>query len=418
MAVNTRNQPLKQVILNNAMWFIASLALAFIVWFIATSQANPITEQRFPTRIAVQLEPDAGLMITEQATTSVWVTVRAQRTVQESLTAEDIIVRADLEGLEPGVHTVELEADIARRGVADTQPRQITIRLEEIRSQLVPVVAVIPAENEPPTIFSREIPAFSESQVTVSGAASQVQQVVSAQMVLNLSDQRDTLVTDVRLTPVDADGNIVQDVTLDPQTVTVTVPIQRRGDLREVSISLDVDFTSITDGYFVEAITYTPQTMLVLGASESLTTVSTQPIDLTGRTDDFEVVVPIILPNSDVSVLGDPVVTVQFSIAAQTMTRQFENIEVDVIGVDDEENVDIAPDRVVVFVTGPQPVVSVLTAGDIRVVIDLNGREPGTYELTPQVSIGQIDPSGVSINPAVLTVTIPGEIEPEVTPGS
>ncbi|PJF20870.1 MAG: hypothetical protein CUN56_13995, partial [Phototrophicales bacterium] len=347
-----------------------------------------------------------------------WVTVRAQRSVHEILTAEDIIVRADLEGLGPGTHTVELKAEVARRAVADTQPRQITIRLEEIRSQLVPVVALIPPENEPPTTFTREAPIFSESQVMVRGAASQVQQVVAAQVLLNLRDQRETLETDVRLIPVDAEGNVVQDVTLDPQIVTVTVPIQRRGDLREVSISLDIDFTSITDGYFVEAITYEPQTMLVLGASENLTTISTQPIDLSGRTDDFEAVVPIILPDSSISVLGDPVVTVHFSISAQTITRQFENIEVDLIGLPNTQDVEIAPDRVVVFVTGPQPVVSALTTDDIRVVVDLNAREPGVYELTPQVSIAQIEPSGISINPAVLTVTIPGDVTPEVTPGS
>ncbi len=55
----------------------------------------------------------------------------------------------------------------------------------------------------------------------------------------------------------------------------------------------------------------------------------------------------------------------------------------------------------------------------MRVVVDLAGVEPGTYELSPTVSIGQgqVSVDNVTVLPANLSVQIqaPPEATPEVT---
>ncbi|MFW5708603.1 MAG: YbbR-like domain-containing protein [Chloroflexota bacterium] len=424
--MQSRDNTLRQVIIRNLVWFAVSAFLAFLVWVIATTQADPISEERFRARIPIALEYDEQQVeVVDQSNASVWVTVRAQRSVQDALLAEDITVRADLTGLGPGTYTVELETELTRRGIVDTQPRQITVTLEAIRRQQVPVVVEIPEVLDLPPNFTREEPVLSETQVTVSGIASLVEQVVAAQVTLDLSEQRDALQSEVRLTPIDADGESVNGVTVEPALVEVTIDIRRREDLREVSVSPNIDASTLPEGYTL-SFSYSPQTVFLVGSRDELSDTPnplvTERIDLTDRIEDFQVTVPIVFPDGEeIPILGEKNITVFFEIEPQITTRQFENIPVEIVGLTNPDYVaDAALDSVVVLVTGPESAVRDLTSDEINVVIDLNGREPGTYEITPQVNLVRagIDTSGVSINPATITVSITDVTAPEATPES
>ncbi|PJF27341.1 MAG: hypothetical protein CUN52_14655, partial [Phototrophicales bacterium] len=270
-------------LMNNLLWFLASLALAFFIWVTSTAQSDPIVERRY-TQVPILVELDSGMLLIEQATRNAQVTIRSSQSITNVLLREDITVRADLRGLPPGTHTVELKTDVARRAIADTQPRQITVTIEMMQSQSVPVVAYIPSTNEPPTNFTRSEPIFSRDHVIVSGASSRVQQVVAARAVLDLRTQRESYNGDIRLVPVDADGRVVSDVTIEPQNVNVRVDIQRRDDLRELAIAPNLDTQTLELGYVITSVSYSPQTVFVIGAPDDLSqlpdTIRTQLINL------------------------------------------------------------------------------------------------------------------------------------------
>lgn len=159
---------LRRTWMNNLLWFLASLALAFFIWIMSSTQADPIVERRY-TQIPILVELDSGMVVIEQATRNVQVTVRSPQSIINLLSREDITVRADLRGLSPGTHTVELKTDVSRRAIADTQPRQITISIEALQAQIVPITVYLPASNEPPTNFTRSDPQLGRLQATISG---------------------------------------------------------------------------------------------------------------------------------------------------------------------------------------------------------------------------------------------------------
>lgn len=401
----------------NLFWFSASLLLAFMVWVIATS--GTIQERRFNT-VAVQVEYDPGLLVTDVSVRTVRVTVRAQQSVLGLLTQDDVRVRADLHGRGPGVHDVTLRVDVARRAFADTQPRQITVTLEEIQTKFVEIRPVI--TQDLPAGFQREAPTFSVTEVQVSGAASRVQQVAAARVTLNLADQRTTFERDLSLTAIDAQGNEVTGITLEPQTIRVTVPITQRNDVREVSIRPDIDTNSLPDGYnLLSPLVYSPQTMFVSGDLTLLPDILfTEPISLADRTSSFEVSVPVVLPDDNLFILGEPNVLVTVNIAPRILTRQFNNIPVTILGLGTGLEAQLVTSRVTVLVTGPQVELELLEEDDIRVVIDLNGLTPNTYELVPLVSNaqGQVQADNVSVLPSTISVTITQMAEATETPES
>lgn len=405
---------LNRTLIDNLIWFAGSLVFAFFVWVIATFQSDPIQQQRYPQLIEVHLVPDSGLLMTSPSVGSrvVSVVIRAPRSVLDLLTREEINISAELSGLGPGEHTVELQAKLARQQavVVDMSPRQMRVTLEEAAQRQIPLRSLV--VGEPPAGFSRDEPVFNVNlnQVLVSGAASKVDEVVAAQVELDLRQERNPLESDLRLIPVDAEGNPVSDVTLDPPIVGVQVNIRRRDDVREVSIRPNILGTP-PKGYLMEAVSYEPQSVLVSGLPAQLVvlpeTLTTEPIDLNERITSFEVTVPVVLP-ADLLLLSSQTVTISVEINPVISSRQFDVIPVEVLGLAEGLSGRLAPNQVSVLITGPQAQLDSLQNEDIRVVLDLNGLEAGNYTLAPSVAVGQgqIPDLSISILPADIDLEI------------
>ena len=406
-----RRLQIDEVWLSNISWFLVALALAFFVWLLATAEADPIQERQYAS-IPVQINSDPELTITYQSREAVSVTVRAPLSSLSKLTREDITVRAELRDLGAGTHSVELETSATRRAVVDPQPRQVTVTLEELLSQEVPIVADV--SEIPPAGYEYDEPIFQRSQVTITGAATRVQSVTAVLAGIDLSGQRDTLEIDLRLTPIDADGNPVSGVTLDPQNVGVTVPVTLREDARIVSVEPDIDSDSLPEGYDVTSISYDPKTVMVIGPEDAMARLPdglpTERITLEGITEDFDVAVPLLFDYEDLTLLGERTISVSVSVTALEETEIFEEIPVAVVGLDETLAAELVTDRVTVFVSGPRPIISALENDDISAVLDLNGFSPGTYDVALSVtsSEGQVE----SISHPEITVTI-SEQEPE-----
>jgi len=415
MMMQRRPNNRRQVLLSNAIWLLASLLLSSFVWIIAVTE--DAQERRFTT-LGVQVEFDDGLIITDQPTRNVRVTVRAPQDVLGLLTSEDIVVQADFTGLGPGTHTVELDTDISRRlALADTQPRQITVTFEELLAQQVNVAFEI--TDPPPLDFDNGVPVFGESQVMVSGPRSEVQEVVAAVASFDLSDQQDTLEQLVRLTPVDVDGNVVDGVTLNPQNVTATIEMRRRDDVIRVSVSPDINFGTLQDGYVISGpILYDPPTVFVYGSPEDLaqipSTLETEQIDLTDRLDDFEVNVPIILPEdlSSLRVNDEQSINVSLIIDAQITNRQLDDIPIVITGLNNGLTAEFAPTEASAVITGAQPILDDLQIEDITITLNLAGLGPGIHEVNAVAGIG-MDVQSVAVLPPTIQVTIG---DAEVTP--
>jgi YbbR domain-containing protein len=91
-------------------------------------------------------------------------------------------------------------------------------------------------------------------------------------------------------------------------------------------------------------------------------------------------------------------------------------VPVEVIGLAPGEMALVSPELVDVILSGPVPVLDDLKPGDIRVVVDINGREDGVYQLNPTVSHLPNRLQVESLQPSSVEVTIGPEPTPTVTP--
>lgn len=413
----------KSAILNNIFWFFASLVVAVLVWFVAKIEANPIGQTTF-RRVPISVLVDDGMIISSQSSSVADVDVNAQESVIEVLQTDDITLTVDLRGRTPGTYTEPINVDVARLASADTQPLRITVVIEQEISQQIPVnIDII----SPPVNYAAENPERNIFQAEVRGAAADVNQVEQVIGQFDLSDQQSAQVVErnLNLFAVDADGNRVDNVTINPASILVSVNVTRREDVATFTIRPNILFTTLLDGYEFRYVEYEPNVVILNGPPEVLAslgdTIDTEPISLVGRTSDFTIDVALDLPDDSnlINLSETSTVTVDIGVSEETTTLPLENIPIRFIGLPEDSTIQANPQNISVVLAGPVSLIDDLTVEDIQAVIDVNGLQAGTHQLVPQIEIlqGQVDlpDSNVTLLPTEVTVTIMTP-EAETTP--
>jgi YbbR domain-containing protein len=99
----------------NVRTFLLALALGVSVWVSAVSVADPNEVRPYPRPVPLEVVgQDPSLVLTSEIPSSVQVTLRAPRSVWETLAAREDAIRAilDLSGLSAGEHTKGIQLSI------------------------------------------------------------------------------------------------------------------------------------------------------------------------------------------------------------------------------------------------------------------------------------------------------------------
>lgn len=416
------SQEQQSAFLNNIFWFVASLVIAMIIWFIAKIEADPIGQRLFTRPISIIVDDE--MIITDRSSDNARVFVNAQQSTLTILQQDDITVTADLQGQPAGRYTIPLDVDISRLASADTQPAQIIVEIEQRISQQVGIEIDIDA---PPVNYAAGTIEREFFQAVVSGAAADVNQVSRIVGDLDLSNQQSASLVERTLVlyAEDEDGNRVTDVSIEPASIVVTVPVAQRENTRTFAVRPNIQFATLPENYVFrnDGFSYEPNTVIINAGSPQVLdalgdTIDTVPISLEDRTSDFTVEVALDLPeDEDLIILSESnTVIVNISISEETTTLLLENIPIQTIGFSENNGLSMTanPLNVSVLLTGAVSVLDTITAEDIQAVVDLNNIEAGTHLITPQIDIRQgqinLEAENIRLIPEQITVTI---IEPQ-----
>jgi YbbR domain-containing protein len=392
---------------------LLALVLSGIVWVSAVTSADPNQECSSPSALTLNVEgkPDRYLLQGE-VPSQVGIRLFAPRSVCEQMAADPDSVGAeiDLTGLEAGPHRVEVEYSISPQyfpvRILETSPIAINLTLEEFASRTLPLVPEITGQPAPG--YSLGLPILNESRVVISGTRSLVDRVASAVITLDVTDATGEINTSRPVQLLDESGALVTGLEITPATVNIRQIIERPGTFREVIVRVIYEGAP-AEGYRLTSITPTPQIVTIFSSDSSLIRempgfVETEPIDLTGSTDDIEQRVRLVLPDG-VFVDGEQNVLVLVGIAAIESSITL-NLPVELIGLPAELEAMISPETVDVIVSGPLPILDGLQPLDIRVVLDMAGLEPGTYNLEPRIEIIPVGLFAQTLLPSTIEVII------------
>ena len=396
----------------NVRTFLWALAMALAVWVAAVSAADPDEVRTYPEPIPVEIiGQDPGLVITGEAPDQIQLTLRAPSSVWENMLNEGGDVRAilDLSGLSAGEHTLDIQVQISTQPVRiiSTNPRTATVTLEPLASRSFPVNLNI--TGEPAIGYQAGDSTLAPEEITISGPQSLVERVAKIRASINLAGVRESVEQTVNVQALDENNQIVSGLGINPAQVDVTLPVIQQGGYRDLAVKVVVN-GQVASGYRLANIVVFPPVVTVFSGDPALVNslpgvLETQPLVLDNANDELTTRLAINLPEG-VSLVGEQTVLVRVNISPIQSSLTLSNKTIEVEGLRDGWFAEIAPDNLDVILSGPLPLLDILSQQEVRVVIDVTDLALGTHQLVPNVEILVSDIVVESILPGTVEVVI------------
>ena len=395
---------------SNLTSLILSLLLALVVWISAVTSANPNTEAEFILPLEV-VQRASDIAIVDELPDSVRVTLLAPESIIQQLEEDNpLVAYIDLSEVTAGRYIFTVQIDIPDQlkpiRVLEKNPERLELKVSNLISKTLPVTILI--EGEPAIGYQTGGLSWDGEAVTITGQESRVQEVSSVVGILDITDATGTISRTVTLQARDRSNEVVEGISLKPETVTVNQAISLQGGYRNLAVNVTT-VGSVEPGYRFTSITPAPPTVMVFSEDPQLVEglpgyVNTKPLDLTGVDDYLETILELDLP-AGITVIGDPTVLVQVNVTALE-TNLVISREIEIIGLLPGLRAEVSPLQVTVSVSGRVPVLENLTLRDIRVVLDLTDLEIGTHTITPTVEILPDDVLFEDLSPTTVEVVI------------
>ncbi len=396
--------------------FLLALLLSVVVWISAVSASNPIVQNTLPPVPIELIGLSSDMLLIDSKPSDARLTISAPSTIWTQLNTDPSKVKAwvDLTGLGAGQHTLPVHWNIDLSPVRFIQidPETVQVTLDSLILRNFPVELVV--NGDPPLGYRKGIPTVNPEQVIVSGPQTQVMKVAHVRTTLDISGQRETKESTLPVEAISETGDVIDNVTLNPKTVKVTMPISLEGGYKNVVVKV-VTQGQVPAGYRLTNISVTPPNVTIFSADPLLVNnipgyVETKPLSLNGLKEDTDFRLGLNLPKG-VSLVGEQSVLVQVGVAPIEGSLTV-NLPVETLGLPPNLAALISPATVDVIVTGPLPVLDTLTADSFRVLVDLTGLEQGIYQIKPLIDLAPDQINVVSILPETVEV----KIEPAPTP--
>jgi YbbR domain-containing protein len=390
------------LIFDNWIAKIVVVILAFGLWafVVNTGFRQAVLAETIP----VTPRDVAQNLAIASALPSVEVEVYAPTANFQRLKPEDIQAFVNLAGVAAGEHTLEIKvfADDPNVRILHVEPSLATVVLEKKVTEEFEVR--LETEGDLGQGYVADKAESTPESVEVSGAASVINSI--DQVVVRIPLNGETSTVEKTLVPqaLDKDRNVVSGVTFDPQQVEVRLPVIQAEDAKKVGIEVATEGDP-AEGFFVGTISTDPSSATAQGSSKALaeiTTLKTEPIDVSGATSTIERTVKLVLPSN---VRAEPAqIKVTIEIRAGTLSEDI-SLPPEIINVSPGLAATVSPSNVAITISGPADRVRSAFDAGLHLRIDASGRGEGDFTVTLSADLLGL-PEGVRASFSVNSVTV------------
>ncbi|MEE8886429.1 MAG: CdaR family protein [Eubacteriales bacterium] len=413
---------------------LLSVFVAIVIWYAVVDVNDPVETATYTVKVTVTNESYIAngkqvYSIDDQYST-VTVYIKANRSVLNDISADDITVTADLTQIvdldrDPVMVPLTVSCPNVSAGDITLSRTTIPITIENVASKTLSV-SVSCGDSVPGSDYEVGTTTPDPETVVVNGPESIVNTITSAVAQIDVTGMTQDGTREAELQFLDQNGDALSEdtvsdyLTLDGDITTVTVQVDLWEKVNDVSLAVEYSGTPAS-GYNVADVSTTPETISVAGTDSALEelaadnntiTLSDSSINIDGATDDmsFDVNISDSLPDGlRLTTNEADAVTVTITILSDE-TREI-SVDVDDIvtqNLDSTQTVSYDSTEITLRVTGTESVIDSIDASDLTVSVDLSGLKDGDY--TVPVTVENL-PSGVTCE----DLTIPVHLKEKAT---
>ncbi len=304
----------------------------------------------------------------------------------------------------PTFVSIRVQAVDPRFTVVDYEPRTISVTLDPIKRRTgIPVVVDQGLAPENLTVRPAVV---TPSVVSIRGPASVVDRVTEVRATVSVEPSGLDVDRDVDLIPIDALGDRVTPVDVEPAVAHVRIEVFNVLRSRPLAVAPALDGVPAA-GYEVTAISVDPLTVSVEGEADQLVGLlqaATVPVSIAGANRNVVQDVGLALPDGVKAVGGDITVQVTVTITPIATTRTYD-VGVVLAGANPALDYRLSFTHALATIGGALIDLDRLDGASFVLTAEVGSLGPGTHDVT----ISANPPLGLSmvrIEPAIVIVTI------------
>ncbi|MBX5467347.1 MAG: hypothetical protein K6U14_07640 [Firmicutes bacterium] len=302
---------------NDTLLKILSVLVAIALWVQVTLTNQKDANRNFGP-VALEWTPPGAknLDVASLQPNAVEIQIKGPPQVVAGASLRSFAAWVDLSHItKPGTYSLPVVASVpSDTSLVSVSPSQIRVVLDQIGSRTLPVQ--VEAVGTVPNAYQLDAIVPSVRSAVVSGPTNDLDRVRRLVAELPVQGRTQSFAEEVILVPLDAHGEAVSHLAIDPPMITANVKIAPKPP--QATVGVVVQLTGHpANGYHVTGITVTPGKITITGTVASLkgvTSVNTAPIDIGGATADVTRTVPVQLP-AGVTAVGADTVTATVGIA-------------------------------------------------------------------------------------------------------
>src|SRR5690625_81530 len=247
-------------------WFVRglSLALAILLYVFVNIEVNTSqSESRVPggsseiqtiNDVPVDIRMDSDRYVVSGVPEYVSVTLEGMTSLLTPIVIQrNFDVFVDLEELEEGTHTVELEHDRVPEGLSVyIEPKTVEVTIEERASKEFPVTADFVNVDKLPDGYELGEPEINPETILITSSKSVIDQIAMVRVYIDVADMTEPIKNrEIPINVYDGQGNELN-VRVQPENVVVSVPL----DHPSKTVPLEVKTTGdLPSGYSLDSMT-------------------------------------------------------------------------------------------------------------------------------------------------------------------
>ena len=386
-----------KILTNNFGLKILALLCALGVWSYVYITESRTVKLPFPVPVEIRGLDQALVAIIPPENSSVYLSVTAERNSWQSLSQEDFIAYIDLTGVETGNYEAEMKATAKNKAltVNSISPSRITVSIERASTKEVPIkVSTTGITAEGLVVSGTSIDPVT---ATIKGPQSYLDKITATEAKVELNGESTTVSKNVTLIAIDASGQEVSGVTINPVDVTVEIQITKGGQSKLLPISPKFE-GKVATGKWISGYLVFPQSINVTMNSEALDTkfIETKSINVDGLSANKDFTVKLNIPKG--IEVDDGSISIKVSVTIDSVaTTKDQVLGLNSNGLTNLKVITITPNTVTAVISGSSDALQSANSGNSYIDVDLsNYKTPGTYSIDIKPDMIKL-PSGASI---------------------
>ncbi len=377
-------------ITKNTTQKLFSLLFALVFWIFVMDTDNPETTKvigKVPLQLlGIEQLASKELQLFNKGPFLVEVKVRGRRKEVMALKISDFKVSVDLYQAKSGTASYPVTAEVFKTGIVieGVNNPEIKLTIDQMIQANKPIQVDL-VGNVPEPFFVDE-PKVSKALIGVKGPERLVNQITNLKGQIDVTGVTAPFTTEIGLLPVDAQGKLVEGVTLDMPKVQVAIAILVE---RQIPIEL-VTEGAIGEGMMVKKLELIPNAIRVIGepkAIELIASIKTMPVDLSLLEGTNSQPVAVVLPEGMRLKPGESVSISSSIEAIQKRIMTVDIASVEVMNLLPNFNVQFEENALDLMISGPSGLLTALEAQNVGIAIDVLGLMPGKHQLNFVVTL-------------------------------